>query len=72
MLIKCKVIEQFNLNKFSELKNIKRASALTKEGTLYINDTFECDKKMLEYLTGKNEEGKTVVKIVEYDPQFDN
>ena len=69
IMIKCEVIiDNFTLKAFDELKNIKRARRDVK-GTLYLGDTFECTEKMAEYLTGNNQYGKAVVKIIELDPQ---
>lgn len=66
-MIKCEVIEQFNLKDFYKLNNIKRKSIDIK-GTLFIGDSFECDEGMVKYLTGNNEQGKTVVKVIEVEP----
>lgn len=67
-MIKCEVIEQFTLKDFYKLNNIKRKSIDVK-GTLFIGDTFECDENMVRYLTGKNELGKIVVKVIEVKPE---
>ena len=67
-MIKCEVIEQFTLKEFDKLKNIKRKS-VDNYGKLYIGDTFECDEQMAKYLTGNNEKGKTVVKILQVEPK---
>lgn len=67
-VIKCEVIEQFTLKEFDKLKNIKRKS-VDNYGKLYIGDTFECDEQMAKYLTGNNEKGKTVVKILQVEPK---
>ena len=56
---------------FSKLKNIVRKNANT-EGELYVGDTFECDEKMAEYLTGENALKKVVVKIIEVQPKKEN
>lgn len=66
-MIKCEVIKEFTLEKFNELKNIQRRRTNTK-GKLYEGDTFECTEEMYKYLTGANEKGVTVVKIVEVKP----
>lgn len=63
-MIKCEVVEDFRLHDFKKLKNLVRKN-IDVEGKLYIGDTFECDKKMAEYLTGKNILNKTVVRIIE-------
>lgn len=67
-MIKCKVIEKFSLKDFNKLKNIERVS-LDTEGELYVGDQFECDQKMADYLTGNNILKKTVVEIIEVDPE---
>ena len=65
-MIRVEVIKKFTLEKFDLLKNVIRKNKQNDEkGTLYIGDTFECDDKMLNYLTGNNAESKTVVKVIE-------
>ena len=68
-MIRVEAIQDFTLKDFDELRNIKRASARNKHGELYLGDNFECDKKTVDYLMGKNEEGVCVVKIVELEPE---
>ena len=63
-MIKCEVIEKFNLKDFAKLKNIKRV-AKDVEGKLFVGDTFECDETMADYLTGNNVLKKAVVKVIE-------
>ena len=63
-MIKCEVIEKFNLKDFGKLKNIERVG-INKEGTLFVGDTFECDEEMAKYLTGDNALKKVVVKVIE-------
>lgn len=63
-MIKCEVVEKFNLKDFAKLKNIKRV-AKDVEGKLFVGDTFECDEAMADYLTGNNVLKKAVVKIIE-------
>lgn len=67
-MIKCEVVENFDLKAFGELKNIIRKSKDDK-GKLYVGDTFECSQQMAEYLTGNNPLRKAVVKIVEVQPE---
>lgn len=68
-MIKCKVIKDFSLKKFDELKNLERYNKVKKEnGQLYENDTFECTKEMAEYLTGNNPVNEVVVEIIEVEP----
>lgn len=63
-MVKCEVIEKFNLKDFAKLKNIKRV-AKNVEGKLFVGDTFECDETMADYLTGNNVLKKVVVKVIE-------
>ena len=67
-MIKVEVIENFRLEKFSELKNVERKKGGI-DGNLYVGDTFECSEEMVKYLTGKNALNKVVVKIIEYIPE---
>lgn len=63
-MIKCEVIEKFNLKDFAKLKNVKRV-AKDVEGKLFVGDIFECDEAMADYLTGNNVLKKAVVKVIE-------
>lgn len=63
-MIKCEVIEKFNLKDFDKLKNIKRVGR-DDYGKLYVGDTFECDEEMAKYLTGDNVFKKVVVEVIE-------
>lgn len=67
-MIKCEVIIDFTLQKFDELKNIKRKGKEEK-GKLFVGDTFECNKEMAEYLTGKNKNNSIVVRVIEVIPE---
>ena len=69
-MIKCEVVKEFTLGRFDELKNIERRGVDTK-GKLYVGDTFECGKEMVDYLTGKNLKGEVVIKVVEVKPEID-
>ena len=66
-MVKCKVIEEFTLEKFDELKNIVRKSKEEK-GRLFVGDIFECNEDMAKYLTGDNPINKVVVKVIEIIP----
>ena len=70
-MIKCEVIENFTLEDYKKLKNVEKVQK-RKDNEFGIKDTFECDKDMAEYLTGKNDINKTVVKIIEVIPEKDN
>ena len=68
-MIKVIVTEDFTLGRFNELKNIERANTNKNEdGRLYINDKFECNEDMYEYLTIKNNEHRAFIKIIEIIP----
>lgn len=68
-MIKGEVInEDFTLKKFDELKNITRKS-VEEKGKLFKGDTFECDEKMVDYLTGNNPLKKVVVRVIEILPK---
>ena len=67
-MIKVVVTEEFTIRRFNELKNIERYSSRNEEGRLYVGDTFECDEEMVKYLTGGNEEGANVVRVIEVEP----
>jgi len=67
-MIRVEAIEQFDLARFDELKNIQRIRNDV-YGTLFAGDTFECTQELVEYLTGNNKLGKAVVKIIEVEPE---
>lgn len=67
-MIKCKVIENFTLEKFDQLENVKKVE-IRKDNEFGVRDTFECDEKMVDYLTGNNALNKTVVKVIEVEPE---
>lgn len=69
-MIKVEAIEKFTLSDFNKIKNIVRIKNDVK-GTLFVGDTFECDKDMVKYLTGGNSQGKVVVKVIEVEPAKD-
>jgi len=66
-MIKCEAIEDFNLKDFDKLQNIKRNSPKNIRGKLYKGDKFECDTHMVKYLSGQNDEGKKVIKVIEVE-----
>lgn len=69
-MIKVKVIENFSLGKFKELKNIVRNNSKQDlDGMLFKGDTFECTEEMAEYLTKTNAQGKPFVEVVEITPE---
>ena len=63
IMFKCEVIKEFTLEDYKKLKNIVRADKEEK-GKLFVGDTFECDEKMVDYLTGNNLSKITVVNVL--------
>ena len=69
-MIRVEVIEQFTLKDYEKIKDSIKRKSIDVKGTLFIGDTFECDEDMVKYLTGNNEQGKTVVKVIEVEPEI--
>lgn len=67
-MVKLEVIEEFTLQDFGKLKDIKRKGKDT-EGRLFVGDTFVCDEIMRDYLLGDNALNKAVAKVVEVIPE---
>ena len=67
-MISCEVIENFTLENFGKLKNVKKVLN-RKENEFGLKDTFECNKEMVDYLTGNNPFNKVVVKVIEVIPE---
>jgi hypothetical protein len=65
-MIKCEVIENFTLEDYNKLKNVKKVSN-KKDNEFSVGDTFECDEEMAKYLLGDNVLKKTVVKVIEVE-----
>lgn len=68
IMVECKTIKEFTLEDFDKLKNIKRIDK-EEEGRLFVGDTFECDDKMADYLTGNNNAKQIVVEIIREIPE---
>lgn len=66
-VIKVQATSDFNFSSMNKITNLKRKS-IEKDNYIFKGDIFECDKEMYEYLTGKNEGGYVVVKLIEYKP----
>ena len=70
-MYKVKVIENFTLKDYISIKNVemngeKYPVETTENGAKFlVGETFECDKEMLEYLTGGNKLGKNFVEVIE-------
>lgn len=67
-MIKCEVIKRFTLKEFDKLKDVKKMGNREKD-EFDVKDTFKCDKKMAEYLTGNNKDNEVVIKVVEVEPE---
>ena len=48
-MIRVEAIEKFDLGRFDEIKNIKRAR-LDVYGSIFVGDTFECEEDLYKYL----------------------
>ncbi len=68
-MIKVEVIENFTLEDYNKLKNVKKVIS-RKENEFGARDTFECDEKMVDYLTGNNALNKVVVRVIEVEPKI--
>ena len=68
-MIKVEVIEDFTLNDFDKIQELERTSVKDIHGYLSKGDTFKCDKGLCDYLMGGNALGKTVVKVLEVEPE---
>jgi hypothetical protein len=67
-MIKCEVIKKFTLKKFEKLKDVEKVGNRSKD-EFDVKDTFKCDKKMADYLTGGNPFNETVIKVLEVEPE---
>jgi len=68
-MIKCKATEEFSLNRFNEIVNLVRYDNEKKEkGMIYINDEFECQKDLADYLLGDNLLKRCVIQVLEVIP----
>lgn len=67
-MVKVRVIEEFTLKDFDKLQNVERVGR-DEKGRLYVNDKFDCNDKMLDYLTGNNQLKKKVVEVIEIIPE---
>ena len=68
-MIKCEVIEAFTLGRYDEIKDTIERKSIDTYGKLCVGDKFICDKELANYLMGKNDKGKIVVKVVEIIPE---
>ena len=63
-MIKCQAIENFTLNDYNKLCNVKKVIKKN-DNEFSVGDTFECDEQMAKYLNGNNPKGSNVIKIIE-------
>lgn len=69
-MVRAIVIEEFDLGRFDELKELVRADAKNdKKGHLYLKDTFLCDPEMYEYLSGRNKYNHAYIDKIEVIPE---
>lgn len=68
-MIKVEVIQDFTLGDYYKIKDTIVRKARSKDGWLFVGDTFECDEKMMKYLTGDNTYKKAFVKVIEVIPE---
>ena len=69
-MIKCKAIEEFSLNRFNEIVNLGRYDKTKNEDKMiYLNDEFECQKELADYLLGDNPLKRCVIQIIEVFPR---
>ena len=66
-MIKVQAISDFNFSSMDKISNLKRTK-IDKENYIFKNDIFECDRDMYEYLSGNNNGGFVVVRLIEYRP----
>lgn len=69
-MIKVEVIEEFTLDRFDEIKDtlVRKNEERNEEKHLYVDDTFECDRDLADYLMGENRFKRAFVKIIEVAP----
>ena len=67
-MVRVEVIKEFTLEEFYRVKNLQRKQ-YNQVGRLFVGDTFECDEEVAKYLTGNNQKGEIVVKVLEVDPK---
>lgn len=67
-MIRCEVIKKFTLKEFEKLKDVEKVGNRNKD-EFDVKDTFKCDKKMADYLTGENPYNEVVVKVIEVEPE---
>lgn len=72
-MVKCEAIEEFNLGRFNELKNIVRnQKEINHEANkVYYHDVFECSEELAMYLANKtpNPVNRGVIRIIEVIPE---
>lgn len=67
-MFKVQTLQEFTYGDFDKIKNLERHNKDKNEsGRLYEKDTFECTKKMVDYLTGGC--GYVLVRVIEIIPE---
>lgn len=69
MKIKVETIKPFTYSEFDKIKDSIVRKGIDTPGQLNVGDIFVCDKETAEYLTGKNERGNVVVRVIEVIPE---
>ena len=64
-MFKVEVLETFTFSKYDEIKDSLVSKSTKRDGWLYKEDVFECNKEILEYLLGANPIKRAVVKVIE-------
>ena len=69
-MFKVIALKEFTLGRFNELKNVIRNNPGKNEnGRLYEKDTFECNKELVDYLSGNNAYKQEFIKVIEIIPE---
>ena len=67
-MIRVKVIDNFSLERWNELKNITRKTGST-DNHFKKGDEFECTKEMADYLLGNNDYNRAYIELIEVVPE---
>lgn len=69
-MVKAKAIMDYTTKDFDKLENLVRNDASKdEEGSIYIGDTFECDKELASYFCGGNDYGLNLIEVLEVIPE---
>ncbi len=67
--IKVEVLEAFTYSKYNEIAESVERKNRSEYGTLYIGDTFYCNKEEAEYLLDNNKMKRAFVRVIEIGGQ---